>query len=146
MLLTRTQDLELVRRVVLDPSVLPGVVDDGMDVAAWTPPAHGIYLKIGDLLGIFCLVPMSTATIEAHTMILPAGRGPLALDATRAAMQWVWDNTRFERIVTQVPDYNRAARMLAIKTGMTEYGYNPGSYLKGGKLMGIHLLGVSRCR
>ena len=107
-------------------------------------------MEIKELLilrGIFCLVPVTSACLEAHTMILPAGRGNIAASAVKLALRWIWDNApNVQRIVTQVPDHNRPAYARARIAGMTEYGHNPNSYIKNGRLMGVHLLGVSRCQ
>ena len=149
MTIARTFDLDLVRGIITAPEVYRHVSDDGSPKPEDFTPAGDpriIYLGIEDggaLNGVFMLVPQNVATVEVHTCL----RKPLwgaAIQATKQGIRWVWENTNFQRIVTNVPAPNRLATMLSKKSGMEMYGVNRRSFLKGGYLYDQLLFGISR--
>lgn len=149
MTVARTFDLNLVRDIITSPEVYRHVSDDGSpnpeDFTPATDP-RVIYLGIaegGALDGVFILVPQNAATVEVHTCL----RKPLwgaAIEATKQGIRWVWENTNFQRIVTNVPAPNRLAAKLSEKSGMEMYGVNKASFLKDGHLYDQVLFGISR--
>jgi RimJ/RimL family protein N-acetyltransferase len=150
----RTQDLELVREILTDPKVYPHVTDDGSPAAAeFTPIDHPSiwYVLVRDqlcgydqVLGLFMFVPQGAACWEVHTCLLPIAYGRRAAAAAAGAAEWIFEQTECRRIVTSVPAYNRLALRFARQAGMTQYGVNPNSFLKKGKLHDQVLLGLSK--
>ena len=146
----RTFDYSLVREVMTHPKVWPHVTDDG------SPPKEAfrliesdyvIYLlaKDGDeVLGVWVLVPHNTVCYEVHTCMLPSAWGARAREAALIAIQFVWGCSSCARLVTNVPEYNRLALRFAKAAGMTEFGRNPRSFLKDGKLWDQIMLGISK--
>lgn len=96
--------------------------------------------------GFWMLQQHSEVLLEIHTCLLPRIWGPVALDAARAVLRWIWDNTKCVRLITSVPAFNRSALHFAKAAGLVEYGVNPMAYQKNHKLHDIIMLGVSRCR
>jgi hypothetical protein len=146
----RTRDLALVRGILTHPAIWPHITDDGSpSIEDFEPadPEAVIYLVArdgADLLGLWMAVPRNAVELEVHTCLLPVTWGPRAAIAGREAIEWVWANTRARRIVTSVPEPNRLAHRFAQRTGMTEYGRDPLSFLRGGELFDQILLGISR--
>jgi RimJ/RimL family protein N-acetyltransferase len=150
----RTQDLELVRSILTHPRIYPWISDDGAPAAAdFQPVDHPAiwYVLVkeqlcgGDrVLGLFLFTPQGAACWEVHTCLLPIAWGRRAAAAAAGAAEWLFEQTSCSRIVTTVPAYNRLALRFARAAGMTEYGRNPASYLKNGKLHDQVLLGLSR--
>jgi RimJ/RimL family protein N-acetyltransferase len=95
-------------------------------------------------LGLFMLVPENAICWKVHTCLLPLAWGKKAKKAARQGIEWVWKNMPAMRLVTDVPAYNRQASIFARWAGMTQYGLNPKSYQKNGKLMDVILLGISK--
>ncbi len=149
MTINRTFDMELVRQIITSPEVYPHVSDDGSPSAEeYRPPENQAvyYLGISDdgpLDGVFVLMPQNVACVEVHTCL----RKPLwgiGVEAALRGIQWVWENTSFQRIVTNVPTPNRLAARLSLRAGMTLFGTNTGSFLKNGRLYDQMMFGISR--
>lgn len=86
----------------------------------------------------------SPILFKVHTCVLPIGRGIWANEAAKKMALWIWEHTECQRIVTDVPENNRLALKFAEAAGMQQFGVNPKSYKKGGKLLDVILLGLSR--
>jgi RimJ/RimL family protein N-acetyltransferase len=96
-----------------------------------------------ELLGLYVLVPHNSVCWEAHVAMLPRAWGR-ARAATRALFAWLWTHTPCRRLVASIPESNRLALALARETGMRVFGFNEKSFLRGGRLEGQILLGLSR--
>jgi RimJ/RimL family protein N-acetyltransferase len=145
----RTADLDLVCRVMTHPKVYRGLVDDNSPPAADFRPAehpsiwYVTVYRDEDLLGLWMLVPENSICWHIHTALLPNAWGETALCAANYFKAWLWENTTCQRLITAVPETNRIALRFAQKTGMKEYGRNPRSFLRRGKLIDQILLGLS---
>lgn len=146
----RTHDAALIRRVLTDPSVYGKISDDGcpppseFEVKDTQAACYVSVYEADELLGLFLLVPQNAVCWEIHTCLLPSAYGSLARRAAEGILDWTWTNTPCQRIVTNVPAYNRLALRFAEGAGLTQFGLNPCSYLKGGELFDQILLGISR--
>jgi len=146
----RTRDYELARQVLTHPKIYPAISDDSSPAREDYQPIASeavIYLAVYDaaeLLGLFLFVPQSGVCVEVHTCLLPRAWGGRAAEAARAARAWIWANTPAARIVTSVPEGNRLALRFARQAGMTEYGRNPASIQRNGRLEDLILLGMSK--
>jgi hypothetical protein len=146
----RTTDMALVRSILTHPKLYPHLADDASprpeDFEPIDHPAI-LYLLVsrgGIPLGVFMLIPQNAATLEVHTALLPSAWGSAAIEATKRGTEWVWENTAFSRVVTNVPAYNRLALRLAERSGMKRFGINERSFLKNGQLYDQIMLGISR--
>ena len=90
------------------------------------------------------LHPHNYVLYEVHTALLPCAWGLRAPLATRAGARWMFEHTNCQRIVTCVPAGNTLALRLALKAGMSQYGRNPRSLLRGGVLVDQILLGMNK--
>ncbi len=146
----RTSDLALIKLVMTHPRVYPHITDDGSapveEFHVLEHPAIWYVLVKDDdeLLGLFMFVSQNAVCAEVHTCLLPNALGARAKEAARGVVAWMFEQTTLQRIVTNVPANNRLALHYAKRGGMTEYGLNPKSFLKGGILQDQILLGLSR--
>ncbi len=146
----RTSDLALIRAIMRQPSVYRGLTDDFCPPAEqFEPLEHPMFWYVlaweGDeLLGLWLFVPQNGVCWEVHTCLLPLAWGDRGRQAAREMAAWIWAHTVCRRIVTAVPEYNRLALQFARAAGMSEYGSNPASFQKHGKLHDQILLGLSR--
>ena len=148
MRISRTFDYELVRALMTHPRVYPWLADDGSPPPEeYEPPESDLlyYLLVEEdgPVGVFLFVPENAATVHVHTCLTPAIWGR-SIEATEAARRWIFENTQFQRITTTIPEDNRLAARLAVRSGMKEYGRNPKSYLKGGVLLDQVLYGMNK--
>ena len=147
----RTQDYALIREIMTHPKIYPYIIDDGC------PPVEGFqpqendaiyYVAVkdeGEMMGIWMLVPHNTVCFEVHTCLLPSAWGRKSRDAAAQFMRWIWENIKLcNRIITNVPAYNRIALRFARDCGMTEFGINQNSFLKNGTIYDQVMLGVTR--
>ncbi|HZQ53327.1 MAG TPA: GNAT family protein [Bryobacteraceae bacterium] len=145
-----SRDFALVQEIVTHAAIYPHISDDASPSAEdWQPIDHPSieYVVVrdgGEVLGLWLCVRKNSATLEVHTCLLPRAWGERAKQAAREMAAWIFAHTDVERISTEVPDYNRLALHFAKRAGMTEYGRNPRSYRKNGKLYDTILLGLSR--
>lgn len=69
-------------------------------------------LLMGEYGGVL-FIKHSPGTYEAHTQVLPDGRGPWTVDMVNEALRWMFTKTDAIEIVTRVPKGNIAAMALA---------------------------------
>lgn len=142
-----TRDLDLIRPAVCHETIYRNVVDDNAGPAElFQPPEMCLYATVwqGDeYCGIFGLVPHNFVLAEIHTALMPNVWGDAA-EVGRHFIAWVFETTKFQRLIGAIPEFNRMALRMAKLSGMTEYGVNPASYLKHGKLHSLIMVGVSK--
>ncbi len=149
MTLCRTFDMDRVRQIITAPEIYRHVGDDGSPKAEdYMPPDNPavIYLGVSDdgpVDGVFVLMPQNTATVEVHTCLTKPLWGQ-AVEACIRGIQWIWENTGYQRIVTNVPVPNRLAAKLSTRSGMEMFGVNKASFLKDGRLYDQLMFGISK--
>ena len=145
----RTLDTDLIRSVITHPRIWPAISDDfsgkSEDFQPSTEPSTWyIAVREGEtLLGLFILTRQTGVCAELHTCLLPIAWGR-STEIGRQLFDWVWENSVCERIVTNVPEFNRLALRASKRVGMTQFGFNERSFKKSGKLWGQILLGITR--
>jgi len=145
-----TQDYSLIREIAIHPKIFDKISDDDTPKCEeWKPMEHPalIYLLASDEdgpCGYWMLQPHASYLVEVHTVLLPRAWGDNALRLGRIAIQWVWENTSFQRMFTLVPKFNRIALRFALVSGFEKFGEQPDAYLKNGKLHSMIYLGLSK--
>lgn len=143
------QDMQLVKDTITNEAIYPHVTDDfSPEASAYVPAGEpmkyaGVYVE-GQYFGLFAVHPHSVVLWEVHTCLLPKAWGACAIDCAKALIDWVFSHTTCERLITSVPSTNRLALRLARKAGMVEWGTNPASFRKGGKLVDLVMLGIGK--
>src|SRR5262252_6220981 len=141
----RSHDYDLIRSILTHPAIYRHISDDHSPPVAdyrpvesdavWYVVAQAEDAEVGTyVLGMWMFVPLNGICWEVHTAVLPRGWGDVGLEAARMLPAWIWEHTPCRRIVTNVPSTNRLALHFALKAGMTIFGINRASYLKGGIL------------
>lgn len=72
--------------------------------------------------GGFLVRNMNGVVFDAHSMILPEGRGMWAIEAARDSLDWMFKNTNAQEIMMSVPKGNIAVRALVKNLGATFRG------------------------
>ncbi len=148
MTFTKVRNYGLIKAVLTHRTQVRASSDDGTDLGTWKPnedPAI-VYLEVreaGELLGIVTFIPMNAICFEVHAALLPRCWGERTREALRGAFDFLWRTTAARRIVASIPTYNSLAIALARRAGMTQYGLNPDSFLKDGKLHDQLLVGIT---
>jgi RimJ/RimL family protein N-acetyltransferase len=144
-------DERLIMATLGHPRVWPHISDDATKTPEDLRPAltDGRLCFCGaydgtEYLGLFLLHAHNFILFEVHTALLPKAWGPRARAACGAVIKWVFDTTECRRLITCVPDGNLLALRLAEESGMQAFGYNPRSLMRGGQLIGQHMLGMDK--
>jgi RimJ/RimL family protein N-acetyltransferase len=149
MLITRTYDYALVKRILTEPKVWAALGDDAKPARADFQPVESeelIYLVAwegGNPLGMFLLIQRNSVHAETHFAMLPAVWGQ-SRDIGKAFLEWIWRNTSFERLTGNILERNRLAIAYAKSIGCQPYAVNLNSIRRGGKLQNEVLVGISR--
>ncbi len=146
----RTFDMSEIRRIMTAPEVYSHISDDNSPAREDFQPVDDgriIYIAIsekdGPMQGVFMCVPQNSICLEVHTCLTAPLFGR-SVEAAMRSLDWVWENTGFQRIFTNVPAYNSLAHRLAKRAGMLLFGINQHSFLKNGKLHDQLMLGLNR--
>lgn len=118
-----TNDLPFLRALYAHDDVWPHIKDDFTpesirDFVAdivFTDPSS--FILTDGKSGAFQLKKMNGTMFEVHTSILPEYRGANGIEFGQAAIDWMFDNTRCEQILSFIPIHNRAAVLYALKCG-----------------------------
>jgi RimJ/RimL family protein N-acetyltransferase len=146
----RSTDYALIAAVANDPSVYRMASDDFSPMqGSWKPTMNEqIHYLVahdkGTLLGLCAFIPENAVCWQAHLCFLPAAYGKLSLQAFGEMLNWMWQHTKAQRIVGQIPLYNSLAINFVRKVGFKQFGMNPQSWGKGGKLWDRVCLGITR--
>ena len=146
----RTRDYAAIHALATDPAIFHHVTDDWFpDPAKWEPirSEQVIYLLASDESGGFgfgVFIPENWSCYKAHIGFLPRSYGQQAITSFKLMLDWMWEQTRAERIVGEIAQENRRAIQFAVRAGFEQYGINKKSKLRGGILRDQVCLGISR--
>ena len=145
-MISQTFDYDFIKEVCTNPMVWPHISDDNCAIDEFTPSDSMIYLMVedeGEGMGFFGLSAINTICYEIHTTMLPKAWGK-TLRYTKEVLDWIFTNTVCLKVVTFVPETNKKALNLALKTGLKIEGFIEKSFLKNGSLIGQHVLGINK--
>lgn len=113
----RTFDATELNRVVNHPSIYPWVRGTSVGALDLTPLVENTsnVLLQGEHGSIFFQM-LQGGLYEAHTQVLPNGRGKWAAEMVRSALHWMFSRTDCVEVVTKCP--YRAAKALAVSVGL----------------------------
>lgn len=138
------RDAEFINSVVNDPSVLPwvqGNLEGPLDVAPLLRIPGNVLLC--DEYGGVLFIEHQPGFYEAHTQVLPAGRGKWAVQMVREALQWMFTKTSAVDIQTKCPQGNIGALALAKRIGGRELFIAERGWTYEGKIIPAAIYGLS---
>jgi RimJ/RimL family protein N-acetyltransferase len=144
--LARTHDMPLVAAIMSHPAIWPHIHEDGLDEPAPLDldGFHWLLVDDGAPAGVFLAHPRGAACWEVHTCLLPRTWGRNAAHAACMLLTHLFDIIGCDKVVTNVPAYNRAALRFAKSSGMRVEGTNTASFLRNGVLEDQIMLGITR--
>ncbi len=141
---TRSFDAKRLNEIVNDPAVYPwvrGPVEGTIDLTfAVENPAN--VLLVGEH-GAMLLIQLQQGLFEAHTQVLPIGRGQWAADFAKACVFWMFTRTACFELMTRCPHGNLGARALARCVGGKKLFTNPRGWTKDGKTIPADIFGIT---
>lgn len=128
--LKRSTDAKRLNEIVNHPKVHPWVSVNGepLDLSA-TLESADIYALLGSMGGV-TFHRLQPGLFDAHTHILPDGRGQWGLAMVEAALHWLFTRTEAVEVMTRCPKGNLAAKALARAIGGTCEFINPHGWVK----------------
>lgn len=148
MRIERTFDAEYIKYCLTHEKIWPHIHDDGAYSAEDFEPSvidNFYWLSVIDIepVGVFLMHKQNFICYEIHTCLLPEIWGR-SQECTALVIAWVFENTPCQRLITNVPAYNKLAARLARRSGMKQFGINEKSYLKNGTLQDQFMFGISK--
>ncbi len=146
----RTTDEDLIRNIVTHPDVYPHLTDDFSPKAEdWKPPTGDpfswvIAQEADEILGIFMLAQENPIFSYVSCAFLPEAGDERAKKAAMAAVEWVWANTKYLRLVAHIPGWDKRGLSHADAAGMKYVGNHPSACAKNGRLWNQIIMGISR--
>lgn len=106
-------DADRIERIANDPSVYPwicGRKTEPFDFKEMVKDRNNIFL-FGEFGG-FYFRNMDGRVFDAHSMVLPEGRGHWASQAAESALNWIFAHTNAQEVTMSVPKGNLPVRAL----------------------------------
>lgn len=145
MIIERTRDMALVKRVMGHPKVYDKVSDDLCPSAEDYSPVdsdHLYYLAVYDnerFCGIVFLHPVNFFLYQGHIALLPDCLG-VGTQAIEMACDWMKKNTECLKIIAFIPVNNRLAFSAVSAAGFKEACILENSIKVDGKVINQHLM------
>ena len=144
----RTYDTELVR-LILSTTRLRMRISD-VPVEAFDPEnqhdIHYLVCRNGETVkGLVVFHTFNSfACCQGHVNYLPQYWGEPLYEYTKIAIEWMFDNTDYIKIVALIPDYYRFVLKHALAAGMKKEGYIANSVISNGKVDNMTLVGIDK--
>lgn len=142
-MITRATDAVFLNRVLNDPAVRPWVANDEDGVLDMTSlvAAPGNVTLVGEHGGVMFL-RYQPGIYEAHTQVLPSGRGAWTREMTEACAHHMFTRTDAYEITTRVPAGHVAARAATEAQGLKFEFTRPGGCRFRNKTVDSHLFSM----
>lgn len=142
------EDAELIDRLMTDRSIWEFISDDMCHAETFTVHEllvnNRIYVLLIDNESLFLFLPINGITYDVHVCILPNKRGEMAINNSRQAYNFMFQNTVCQKIIAHIPCFNRKAYALSVRCGFRFEGINRKSFLKHGSLYDQIMMGLCK--
>ena len=144
------EDIDIVYRIMTDKDVYDSMSDDGcgFDLSKEAIKKilinDKIYVLHPNEFTIFLWMPDNHCTCWVHTAILKEGRGKKAIIAGKKAIRWMFENTKYLKLITWIPSFNKQAELYSKWCGFIKEGCSKKSFLKNGILYDQYLYGLTK--
>lgn len=142
MIVERTYDEELVRNMLFH--FLDRISEDNAELEINVNKEAWILMSENDQnIGIYCLHPLNSVTLQIHAHVLPEFRR-FAYQTGVEILTWFLDNVKYDKIVAEIPKLYPDVYYFTKKFGFQDEGINRQSHKKYGKLHDTWYLGITR--
>lgn len=145
---------ELIREFMTQPKLYDRMTEDhSVEADSWAPNlilslwvmAYEIQDQELDIAGMFAFVPETPILYQFYPAINPEYWGHKhTVEAGKLAVQWLWDNTAAQKIITKAPVLYPDALKWAQRVGFKREGIQRQSFLKHQELHDQYYIGISR--
>lgn len=140
----RQFDAKQINAVVNHESVYPfvhGVTVGPMDLTAAVQDQANVLL-MGEHGGMI-FNPIQAGIWEAHTQVVPEGRGKWAVGMATECLKWMFCRTDALEIITRLPKGNVRARALAMRFGFRPMFVNPRGWILDHQLVPAEIVSLT---
>jgi hypothetical protein len=144
-MISETWDYTEIAEVANHPAVFPWICGRrgvSFDFVGAVKDRNNIFL-FGEFGG-FYFRNLNGRVFDAHSMVLPGGRGFWALQAAEAALDWMFSRTDAQEIMMSVPKGNLAVRALVKKLGAKLRGTIPNGWVLNGKEVAVDVYSMMK--
>lgn len=144
-MIERQRSAVFVNEVINHPSVHPwvcGPIDGPLDVTESI--GDGSYTALFGEHGGFLFWRMGCGIYDAHSAVLPEGRGKWALDAAKDALAWMFEREGALEIMMSVPKGNIAVRALVRRLKAKFRGSIENGWCIGGQMVPVDVYSLTR--
>lgn len=143
-----TEDMEVVRQVMLIPEIWDRAAEDGISQEDFYPGfdslSHWLLCKEEDkIIGIILLHHDNSTTLKLHPY-LRREHYSLGREMMKSFYKWFIENTSIHKLIVSMPENQKKTYNFAKKVGFKDEGFNRESYLKNGEIYGQYNLGITR--
>ena len=146
----KTENMELVREIMMEPEIWDRASEDGMDQDKWFPGFHDLCvwllcLEEEDVIGVILLHHDNTTTLKLHPYLRLAHRQK-GREMINESYKWILANTpeSINKLIVSIPENQRKVINFSKKVGFTKEGINRDSYRKDGKIWSQQNMGITR--
>jgi len=146
------QDTERADMVMKDPSIFPYILDDiSNDYYKENPYSlkpvleiDAIYVLMPDDLSVFLAVPVNGTTYDFHCNIVKSNRGEKGDSSFRAAIDYLFDETPCEKLVSYIPSCFMNVKRHSERMGFKQEGRLTNSISRGGIFYDHFIVSLNR--
>lgn len=139
-MIAETWDYTRIAEVANHPAIQPWVGGGSLCFLDAVNDRNNIFL-FGEHGG-FVFRNVNGRIFDAHSMVLPKGRGSWAMQAADAALNWIFGRTNAQEITMSVPHGNIAVRALVKRLGAEKRGTIPDGWALKGKNVDIDVYSI----
>lgn len=148
MIAIRTYDTEIIEGLMRMPDLWATIAEDGQNPDDYKADCEGecwlLMMNDTDFIGAYNLHAHNSVTVQIHAHVISAHRKQYSYETGMAALQWIIDNTEYQKVVAIIPTIYENVKRFTCSFGFQEEGINRQSYLKNGELVDQYLLGITR--
>lgn len=142
-MIERAIDMEAVARIFNHPKVY-GWVSDDSSIPPYVPLLSHYYIANEEKTAVVRIDPLTGTACMVHIAVLPELWGGQTLAFAKDGIVWVFSNTKYTKIISLAPEFNRMAIVLGQRCGFKIEGKITKSFMKNWVLYDQIVLGLSK--
>lgn len=149
-LVERTRDTELVRSILSHPELFKRSNLANLDQLDPENQTDIIYLLVknnNDIVGLSIVHTFNNSICcQIHVNYFPEYWGNGLADYSNLTLDWIFDNTDYQKVVAFAPDYYPQVKKHCEACGLKLEGYLLNSVLSDGKLDNQSIMSIEKCQ
>lgn len=144
----RTYNKEAIKRIIFDPVIWDCIAEDGQAKADFEPDVDSecwLLMSVdNEAIALYNIHALNGVTAQIHAHVLPEYRKQHSRETGRIALQYIIDNTDYQKIIAVIPETYDNVIKFTMSFGFVAEGVNRKSIMKNGELIDQWMLGATR--